>query len=117
LIARLANSPAQFHGQSFNFGPDVSTRHSVEEVVCEVASHWPGSQWHVQAATDSKPEAQFLRLDCSKAQQQLEWQSGFDVPQSLRLTADWYGQFYTHFDHREMAGLTRLQIQSVAATD
>ncbi len=74
---------------AWNFGPAETDSKSVGWVIDTLCQFVPGSAWeHDQQATFH--EAALLRLDPSKARDQLHWTPIWDVRQALQETAAWF---------------------------
>jgi CDP-glucose 4,6-dehydratase len=75
---------------AWNFGPDAKEVQPVEWIVKRLASHWGSDLTVVAPQTDQPREAPALRLDASRARQQLGWRPRWDLEQALASIADWY---------------------------
>jgi CDP-glucose 4,6-dehydratase len=76
--------------QAWNFGPEDRDVRSVGAIVNRAAALW-GDGAAVERDTASHPhEAQFLKLDSSKARTRLGWSSRLDVDKALEWTIRWY---------------------------
>lgn len=91
---------------AWNFGPSIEDNYSVEDILTIMKSFWPELVWNV---VGEKPlhEATLLRLDCRKAQSQLEWQPIWDFNDTARYTAMWYQDFYANGD---VASIKQLEL-------
>ena len=88
LLAKLQyENPKKFEG-NYNFGPndsDCVTTGSLADLFC---SHWGNITW--KNVNDGGPhEANFLKLDCSKAKTVLKWNTVWNVSQAVKATVDW----------------------------
>jgi CDP-glucose 4,6-dehydratase len=74
---------------SYNFGPDDSSCLTTGELVQLFCSLWGGNaQWRVQG--DGGPhEANFLKLDCSKAKTLLGWKPYWDITKAVESITEW----------------------------
>ncbi len=89
LAQRLYEEGSQF-AESWNFGPDEESEQSVLEVVEQLAAFWGDeAQWKTQHEGRTH-EAQFLKLDCSKAQNRLGWTFRWNLATALQKTVEWY---------------------------
>ena len=76
--------------EAWNFGPEDRDVRSVGAIVDRVATLW-GNGAAVERDTAAQPhEAQFLKLDSSKARTRLGWSSLLDVDKALEWTVRWY---------------------------
>lgn len=88
----LAGSSAM--ATEWNFGPPVDQDICVEEVVRTMQGAWPNLRFEIEEQVDQPHEAGLLKLDCSKATQQLKWRPLWSFQQTLETTALWYREHY-----------------------
>ena len=112
LGARLLASDACASGEAFNFGPQAHVNQSVAELVGQMANQWPGARWESKASTGNKTEAGLLKLSCDKALARLGWRPALEIEDCVRLTAEWYVQYYQ--SGTDMRALTNTQIDYYA---
>lgn len=95
LASRMAQSPAEFAGP-WNFGPRSGASLSVEVLASRLVKAWGEGGWEVVPgqSTPGPPEAEMLKLDSSKARRLLAWEGILDIDSAVRLTVEWYRQFY-----------------------
>lgn len=106
---RLAMMQYEDHSLAgnYNIGPgeeDCLTTGQLCDIFC---SKWKdGAKW---GAIDYKGphEANFLRLDTSRAKSVLSWRSAWRAEEALEMTAKWYKAYYSGED---MPALTKRQI-------
>lgn len=93
LLAGAASTPRVTRPadvfEGFNFGPWVNANLSVERLVTEVLTHWPGT-WEKIGDQAATPEAGLLGLSIDKAFHKLEWQPTLDFAQNVAMTTGWY---------------------------
>lgn len=75
---------------AFNFGPEVSSNKTVEEVLTIFLKHWPNTNWKNISNEDFNYEAKLLHLDSTKAKKLLGWEPVWDLYESLEQTSNWY---------------------------
>jgi len=75
--------------EPWNFGPDEADCRSVEWVVGRIAELFAGFPGCDFSGTPGPKESVYLRLDCSKARQRLEWRPRWDIEKALSLTWEW----------------------------
>jgi CDP-glucose 4,6-dehydratase len=109
LAAQLHLRP-ELQGEPFNFGPPAE--HSVLALVEAMQQYWPGAGHVIQAR--SGQEAGLLKLNCDKALAILRWRATLDFAETVRMTADWYRQFYEQ-PGRTMLEVTLQQIEEYVA--
>lgn len=89
LAQRLYEQGARF-GQGWNFGPADDDAQPVSWIVDRVADLWgEGARWELEGGEHAH-EANYLRLDCSKARAELQWQPKWRLGQALEKTVEWY---------------------------
>ena len=95
LGKKLLQRDPEVKNQAFNFGPSAKVNQSVGDLIVEMAKYWLGGEWKFEQEIDSgKPESQLLKLNCDKALQILNWNSVLDFSETIRMTAEWYQEFY-----------------------
>lgn len=103
LGQNLLNGKEAF-ADAWNFGPEPEGNRSVERVLTTLNVHWPHLVWHT-SQQDHPHEAKLLYLDSSKARNQLQWQSVWNIDTTLEKTADWYRAW---MDGKEIISLRQL---------
>jgi len=93
LGARMLDTNAL--ADSYNFGPDKNDSLTVYDVATRFASTWGDKTWH-DASTEQSgapKEATSLRLDNTRARQDLGWSPRLNAGQSVDMAATWYRNF------------------------
>nr|WP_314584034.1 CDP-glucose 4,6-dehydratase [uncultured Pseudomonas sp.] len=95
---------------AWNFGPGEDDMCTVGEVVAHLAQHWPSAPG-LQVETSELHEAGLLRLDSSRARQQLAWRPRWSLAQCLEHTLSWHlawqaGQDMRAFTRQQLAAYT-----------
>lgn len=89
LAQRLVEDGEAFAG-AWNFGPNTSGERTVGDVASILTKFWGRSaEWQIDG-DEHLHEAQFLKLDSSKARALLNWQPRLPLVDALHLTTDWY---------------------------
>lgn len=87
ILAQMENQGKQDY---YNVGPDDAncvTTGKIAELFCQ---YW-GSNLHWTTKSDDRmPEANFLKLDCSKIKSRLGWKPGWGIEESVGKTVEWY---------------------------
>jgi len=84
----LYNRNAEIAG-AYNFGPDLYSNRSVEDLVQELLKHYDGS-WEDQTKPDAPHEASMLNLSIDKAFHKLGWKPKWNFEKTIFETTDWY---------------------------
>ena len=80
--------------EGWNFGPLNRESLPVSEVLNIAKQTWDKIQIEYQEDENQAHEAKFLRLDCSKANQILDWKPVWTTEQAIEKTITWYQDFY-----------------------
>lgn len=92
----------------YNIGPDESDCITTGDICTVFVDKWKeNSKWK---ATDynGPHEANFLKLDCSKAKSQLNWRPVWDVETAVQKTVEWSKAYYRQLDIEK---ITKEQIE------
>ncbi|WP_426092445.1 CDP-glucose 4,6-dehydratase [Flavobacterium sp. DSR3-2] len=100
LAQELYNNGDQF-AEGWNFGPKDEDCQSVEWILNTMIKTWgEGASW--QLDTNSNPhEAGFLKLDCSKAAQELKWMPQWNLEFTLKSIVDWHKAWINNADMKK----------------
>ena len=79
---------------AWNFGPGDEGTITVLDVVNAMQKRWDSVQYAVTQNSNQPHEANLLKLDCSKARAQLNWQPVWDADTCFDKTIFWYKAFY-----------------------
>lgn len=108
LAAYLFEEKVDFSG-SWNFGPNEESFISVEQIINQAKNNLLELKYQI-VSDISKHEANFLKLDISKAKTYLDWHPKLSINQALEWTFNWYQAYYTH--PKEINALTNQQIKN-----
>ena len=88
LAERLWEDPA--FAAAWNFGPAEEDARPVGQLLDRFAALWPGGlDWEPDADAHA-PEAQYLKIDASRARARLDWAPRWDLERALAATVEWY---------------------------
>jgi len=99
------NTDPRKYGQAFNFGPDTSDALSVEEMVKKSIENWGSGSYKPVVDVNSPHEAGLLKLDISKALNELNWKPVFDAHTAIERTINWYKCYYSGAEASELMQL------------
>ena len=112
MLAEKLWSDGPRFSEGWNFGPDDESAQSVETVVTTLSELWGGeSRWRNDSSGNHPHEANYLKLDCSKAKARLGWHPRWNLQTALEATAAWYQAQQTR---RDMRAFTLEQIGTYA---
>jgi CDP-glucose 4,6-dehydratase len=86
---------------AWNFGPKKDDMKEVSFVLEEFIRVLQRGKFRIEADT-SKHESGILKLSSGKAQTQLSWKPNLVLAESIKMTADWYREFYQGSDIRSL---------------
>lgn len=90
LLAERLYEFDQLDAEGWNFGPNDEDARSVQWIVEKICKAWGNeSKWILEDA-NILHEANYLRLDISKARQRLNWEPRWTLQTALSNTVDWH---------------------------
>ena len=112
ILAEKLYSHGPNFGGAWNFGPGDEDAQPVARIVEWLANKWGNSaKWTVETG-DQPHEAQYLKLDCSKAKAKLDWRPQWRLSTALQRILDWH---LAHCRGTDMRDVTLGQIQEYSA--
>lgn len=91
-LGALLNDHPDKYSKSYNFGPLSNDHLSVKELVETAIRSWGGGTWKDISNKEEPHEAGLLKLDISKAKNELEWHPKLNAFKSIDWTVKWYQQ-------------------------
>lgn len=112
-LAEQLHAPSQSHAEGWNFGPRDEDVRPVQWIVERLAAQWGrGAGWTLSG--DEHPhEANYLKLDISKARHGLAWQPRWSLGQALSRIVEWHQAW---LDGQDMQALCLQQIEQYTKT-
>jgi CDP-glucose 4,6-dehydratase len=101
LAERLYNDGIEF-AQPWNFGPNDHDAKTVEWVVSKFCEEWDNAPGYVIEKGPHLHEANYLKLDCSKAMTELGWLPKWDVETAIYKVIHWTKQYQAGSDMRDI---------------
>jgi CDP-glucose 4,6-dehydratase len=111
LAEQLFVNGAEF-AEAWNFGPGDEDARSVRWIVERMAEMQQGVKWQCDE-TPQPHEANYLKLDSSKAKTRLHWSARWRLQTALQKTLDWHQAWRSKED---MRAVTLRQIAQYQAT-
>ena len=97
LIEKLYDDPRAF-SEGWNFGPDDTNVKDVYSIVKSLTTLWGGGAgWSVDEGAHVH-EANYLKLDCSKARSLLGFTSKLELFDALEWIVEWYKEYGSNND-------------------
>lgn len=92
LAEKLYTDGASF-SEAWNFGPDDNDARPVSWIVERLSSKWTNNPGFEVSAEPQPHEANYLKLDCSKARNVLGWHPIWDLETALKKIVEWVENF------------------------
>jgi CDP-glucose 4,6-dehydratase len=109
LLAERLYNHGPTYAEGWNFGPNDEDAKPVGWIVEKVAKMWGNdAQWQIDAG-EHPHEANYLKLDISKARNRLDWHPALRVDDALQLTIDWSKQ------RKIVADIRKLTLEQINA--
>ena len=101
------------YAEGWNFGPSENDAQPVSKIVEQL-----GHLWGIQADWEELPqpyphEANYLKLDCSKSRQKLQWAPKLNLATTLKWVVEWYQTYHSGQDVGEMTKNQILRYQGL----
>lgn len=93
LGSKLEKAPVRYC-QAYNFGPYLTDTLTVNEMIKLSIKSWGKGEYVEEQILTDYHEAGLLKLDISKTNSDLEWYPKTNAIRAVRLTIDWYKEFY-----------------------
>jgi CDP-glucose 4,6-dehydratase len=94
LLAEKAYKSEDVRG-SWNFGPTDEDSQYVQWVTEKIGEVWGKKDVWVKDGDEHPHEANYLKLDISKARMNLNWTPKWSAGKSVEITTKWYQEFYS----------------------
>lgn len=101
LIAEKLFHHGPSYAEGWNFGPNDCDARPVDYIADKLVKLWgEDACWQLDGA-DHPHEAGYLKLDCSKARQRLNWEPRWDLDKTLERIVKWHKAWLNHDDMRQ----------------
>ena len=101
LLAERLFKKGQAFAEGWNFGPNDESSVPVGQIVNQMENIWGGNvSSEININPNAVHEATLLRLDCTKATEQLDWHPKLTLIPTLEWTVEWYRQLHQGADMR-----------------
>lgn len=102
LLAQKLYEEGGMYAEGWNFGPNDEDAMPVQWIAETLTEGWgEGASW-ILDGRDSPHEANFLKLDCSKAKARLNWHPKWHLQDALGAIIDWHRAYRDGGDMREL---------------
>ncbi|MDD2582487.1 MAG: CDP-glucose 4,6-dehydratase [Desulfuromonadaceae bacterium] len=100
LLAQKLHESGTEYAEGWNFGPTDNDAKPVEWIVNRMCNLWGnGARYEIDAG-DHPHEANYLKLDCSKARTRLGWQPRWNLEKALDNIMEWTDVYRSEGDLR-----------------
>lgn len=103
LLARKLHEDGPRFASSWNFGPTDADARKVEWVVKAICDRWGGSAGYETDTGGHPHEARVLKLDCSKAREELGWHPRWKTGKAIDKVVEWTMAYKAEKDLRKMS--------------
>ena len=89
ILAQKLYEDQKEYAEGWNFGPNEKDVKPVDSILNKMITKWPNSSWELDK--NSNPhEADFLKLDISKAESRLGWKPIWELSHTLEKIIAWH---------------------------
>ena len=108
LAERLSEGQALYQ-DAWNFGPATADAVTVSQLLESLMSGWDVKTPYCESTEPNPPhEANMLRLDCTRAHQELDWKPLLGLDMAIQWTSEWYRAW---LDKKDLRAKTLEQIE------
>jgi CDP-glucose 4,6-dehydratase len=90
LLAQKMYEEGSQYNEAWNFGPNDTDAKPVEWIVNKICNLIPQNEGWRLDTSDNPHEANYLKLDISKARNRLNWSPRLDINNAIENTINWY---------------------------
>ncbi|WP_274362511.1 CDP-glucose 4,6-dehydratase [Paenibacillus thermotolerans] len=102
LLAQKLYEDGPRFAEAWNFGPHSEDAKPVEWIVQNLIKHWGKDTSYVIDKTDHHHEANYLKLDWSKASMRLNWHPKWSLENALSKIIEWVHSYQRHDNVRNV---------------
>ena len=101
-LAERLYSEGQSYAEGWNFGPHDDDARPVQWIVEQLVSSWGRSATWRRDGSEQPHEANYLKLDISKAKHRLGWQPRWNLATALDRITDWHRAWLAGQDMQQL---------------
>lgn len=113
VLAQALYDKGVLYASPWNFGPYDEDARSVQEVIQLLISQWGEDASWKKEGSEQPHEANLLKLNCSKAHQELGWQPKWNLETAILKIVEWQKAFQ---EKQNMQDVTLAQIKQYVTT-
>ncbi len=106
-------SKGSVYAEAWNFGPAEENARSVRWIIEKLTDAFPNSAWAYDQSQQLH-EAQYLKLDSSKARARLDWRPRWNLDTALAKTIEWHAALQ---ECKDMRSVSLAQIAEYTASN
>jgi len=89
-LAQALYQDPRSYAEGWNFGPNEDDAKPVSWILDQMVGSWPGSSWKLDQSAENPHEANYLKLDISKAKSKLHWRPIWSLSETLSQIVSWH---------------------------
>jgi len=89
-LAELLNNKGSKYAEAWNFGPVEEDARPVKWIVEKIADLWGSEVGWCKDDSPQPHEANYLKLDCNKAFERLNWTPKWSLEEALLKIVEWH---------------------------
>lgn len=93
VLAEQLYKNGMMYAESWNFGPEDNDCKEVDYVVSQICNKWSKESEYIVENKNCPHEATFLKLDCSKAKNLLNWTPVWTIDETIDSIIEWYEKY------------------------
>lgn len=101
VLSEALFSQGDKYASSWNFGPNDSENYTVKEISRLLMKEWQ-ADLEEKIVSNQPHEANFLKLDCSKAKKHLGWHPKWNINQAIGMVVRWHKDFILNKDIKKL---------------
>lgn len=102
LLAQRLYEKGSKYSEAWNFGPDEADAKPVEWIAKKICSKWGNDASYAIDKRKHPHEANYLKLDCTKAKSRLNWKPKWNLEMALDKIVEWTKAYKNKQDMREI---------------
>ena len=102
MLAESLFTEGRRFAQSWNFGPEDKDCKTVKWMLDDLVKIWGNDASWVLEQTAQPHEANYLKLDCSKAKHELNWYPRWEISKVLEMIVNWHKSYSSGADMKNI---------------
>lgn len=102
VLAEKLYENGPMYSCAWNFGPNQEDAKTVEWIVSRISSKWDTEVSYEIDTREHPHEANFLKLDCSKARMELGYSPRWNIEQAIDRVVEWTIAYKNNSDMKQI---------------